>query len=240
MKFSSVFSILFFSVFNLFVGSLMAQDCQEMYAIFSEGAELHYRHFDEKGKDKSLAKQKITSLETEGNKNTVNIEAEIENNKKKKSKDEDKIIAKFAMTCEGDKLTLGIESMISPQMQEQFKDMEIEISGTPMTLPSKMQVGDQLEDANVKIAVKMGEVSMFGTTVNIIERKVEAEETITTPAGTFQCIRLSSVIETKMGFIQRTGRNVEWFAQGVGMVKSETYNKKGKLEATSELVYLKK
>jgi hypothetical protein len=40
----------------------------------------------------------------------------------------------------------------------------------------------------------------------------------------------------KTGFITIQFHTIEWVTEGVGTIRSETYNKKGKLQAVKELV----
>jgi len=76
-------------------------------------------------------------------------------------------------------------------------------------------------------------------TVNVSNRKVEAVESLTTPAGTFECYKISYDVATKMMINVKT-KGVEWFSKGVGMVKSETYDSAGKLLGSNVLASVKK
>jgi hypothetical protein len=67
---------------------------------------------------------------------------------------------------------------------------------------------------------------------------VEALENMTTPAGTFKCYKIASTIETK-SMISITTHTVEWMAKDVGVVRSENYNKKGKLTSYMVLTSFK-
>ena len=69
---------------------------------------------------------------------------------------------------------------------------------------------------------------------------MEKKESVNTPAGTYECyvITQDNVSET-MG-VKQTMQSKLWLAEGVGMVKQETYNKKGDLMSKSELTSFKK
>jgi hypothetical protein len=63
---------------------------------------------------------------------------------------------------------------------------------------------------------------------------VLAEETLNTPAGKFDCFKISQKVFMKtLGKIEIN--SIEWYSEDVGMVKSETYDKKGKLKTYSLL-----
>ena len=98
-------------------------------------------------------------------------------------------------------------------------------------LPADMKVGDKLEDAYFEVAVLN-----FRFRVSVADRIVLRKETITTPAGEFECM---VVREHKIE--KGPGRNREttaltWYAKNVGMVRHDTYDKNGKLETTELLV----
>ena len=63
-------------------------------------------------------------------------------------------------------------------------------------------------------------------TMNVTNRKVEGKESITTPAGTWDCFKITSKskIHMKMGPIgvPMNFDSTEWFAPGFGVVKTES------------------
>ena len=74
----------------------------------------------------------------------------------------------------------------------------------------------------------------------ITDREVVGKETLTTPAGTFECfvISQSNVSKGMTGTIKRTSK--QWIAAGVGVVKTEDYKKNGKLDGYSLLTSFSK
>ena len=71
--------------------------------------------------------------------------------------------------------------------------------------------------------------------VDITDRKVEKVETITVPAGSFECYVIYSNSYSKMMMVNQNFPSRSWLAKGVGMVKTESYNKKGKVINTMVL-----
>jgi hypothetical protein len=92
-----------------------------------------------------------------------------------------------------------------------------------------------LPDGELKMVVKSGSATIITITLNISNRKVEGREDITTDAGTFSSYKLSYDISTKAGFITTNSNVIEWISEGVGLVKSETYNRRGRLAGYSVL-----
>ncbi|MEQ9168598.1 MAG: hypothetical protein RLO12_20235, partial [Fulvivirga sp.] len=93
-----------------------------------------------------------------------------------------------------------------------------------------LSVGMSLNDASLKMS---GSIP-FKMEVNIVNRKVEGKESITTPAGTFECYKITYTINTKSIMSMET-TGADWIAKEIGMVKSENYNKNGKLQGYSLL-----
>ncbi len=73
----------------------------------------------------------------------------------------------------------------------------------------------------------------------LTERIVETKETLTTKAGSFDCYKVSqntAVTMDMMGMKRTTETSsASWFAKGVGMVRTENYDKKGNLMGYSLL-----
>ena len=99
-------------------------------------------------------------------------------------------------------------------------------------------MGQTLKDANLKITLNMSGIKM-NMTLDMLNRTVDAKESVTTASGTFDCFQLSYNTEMKMGMKMKF-KIKEWIAEGVGVVKSETYNKKGKSMGYSELTSITK
>lgn len=141
--------------------------------------------------------------------------------------------SEYGIICENDGISIDFNSLAAPGMMEQYQDMEVDLSGTNLFLPNDLTEGQSLPDADLLMNVQMAPLTMK-LTVKIFDRKVEGKETVTTPAGTFDCIILTQSSETKMG-VKVTANSREWYAPEVGLVKQESYNKKGKLIGRSVL-----
>ncbi len=136
------------------------------------------------------------------------------------------------------KVSIDFSSLAAPGSMEQYKDMEVEMKGTDLILPNNLSVGQTLPDSEMLVTVRIAPINMKMNT-NVFNRKVEGRESLTTPAGTFDCYVISFDSEAKMGFnVSSSGK--QWIAQGVGMAKQESYNKKGKLTGISLLTAFNK
>ncbi|MGB5228456.1 MAG: hypothetical protein WBN55_09335, partial [Eudoraea sp.] len=134
-------------------------------------------------------------------------------------------------------VTIDYESLMSNQMLQQFDDMEMEVSGTDIELPNDLEVGQELPDANIIMKISMSGMNM-NSTMDMINRKVEKQESVTTPAGTFDCYVIYSENQSKMMMVNQNFPSRLWLAEDVGMVKQESFNKNGKLMSSTVLTAL--
>ncbi len=147
--------------------------------------------------------------------------------------------ANLKARCEGGVFYIDMSNYLNQQSTEDYKDMEMSVEGGNLEMPSGMKAGDLLKEGDIKIAFSSGGMTVMNMSVSITNRKVEAVENLTTPAGTFECYKISYDIATKMMGIGVKMKGVEWYAKGVGMVKSETYTKDGKLQGSTVLNAMK-
>lgn len=118
--------------------------------------------------------------------------------------------------------------------------MDIKVDADQLDYYANLSVGQNLKDATMLIDVAATgaetamSMSMLKMVVNITNRKVEAKETITITADTFDCYKITYDVEMKT-IVKIQAKAVEWFCPGLGMVKQESYNKNGKLTGSSEL-----
>ena len=117
------------------------------------------------------------------------------------------------------------------------KANKMEITGNDMESPSNLKVGDNLPDSNIGMALKMGFINIK-MSANITDRKVESAEKIEVEAGNFDTYKVTNTISANAMGMKTSSKSAEWIAKGVGMVKSETYDKNGVVSSYTELVSL--
>ena len=209
--------------------SSISQSACKAYYPFEEGAKFEITNYDKKGKKEGVVNYEVTSIDN----NVATIKTIIFDDKGKEI-----TTTSYQITCEGNTISIDFKSMMNQDMFKQYKDMEMEVTGTNVELPNDLQVGQSLKDANMNMAIDMGGIKM-NMSIAMVNRKVDQKESITTPAGTFDCFALSYDSEMKMG-MKMTFKIKEWIAEGFGMVRNESYSKNGKLMGYSELTSFKK
>ncbi|MBN2813423.1 MAG: hypothetical protein JXQ80_05060 [Bacteroidales bacterium] len=226
--------LLLFATICIIAGAnLFAQDCP-MYYPDVVNARLEYKQYDKKDKLTGSSVQQITDIQKTGNGTTMKVSVESFDDKGKSVGKAD-----LSARCENGVYYIDMKNLMGQQSLEAYKDMEMKVEGGNLEMPSSMKAGDALKDGNMKISFSSGGMSIMNMTFTVTNRKVDAVESITTPAGTFECYKISYDIATKMMVNVKT-KGVEWYAKDVGLVKSETYSTDGKLLGYNVLTSIKK
>lgn len=218
----------------LYTVSITAQNnCSRFYPM-EEGTAFEYTMYNKKGKTDGISSYQVTTVENNGDSTTATMAISFTDNKGK-----DVYSSDYSFTCTGNMVTIDYQSLMPQQMLEQYGDMEMDITGTDLEIPNDLSVGQELEDANVTMKISMSGINMT-TTVDMTNRKVEKQESVTTPAGTFDCYVLYSDTESKVMMTKQKFPSRVWLAEGVGMVKQETYKKNGDLMNSMQLTKFSK
>lgn len=145
----------------------------------------------------------------------------------------------FEYQCKNDVLKFNMDQFLPAEMTSN-ESMTFTINTEGMEIPNSLTEGQILKDAKVHIVGKIEAMKVIDMTVTVVERKVEKFEDVTTDAGTFNCAKITSKTNLKMGFMNQTTSSIQWISKKVGIVKTEEYDKKGKFDSSSELVEFKR
>lgn len=211
-----------------FTAASAQTSCSQYYPLV-DGASFQYTNYDKKGKEDGKLNYKVTNVNGSGDNISATMVMDIEDKKGNTYSSEYDII------CNGNVVKVDFKSLMNEQMLSQMGDVEMDISGTDVEWPNNLGVGQELPDGNVNVKMKMGGMMNMNMNVESINRKVEKKESVTTPAGTFDCFVIYSETKSKMMMANQTYPSRVWLTEGVGMVKQESYNKKGDLMASSVL-----
>ncbi len=223
---------LLIGILLLSIPVVQSQDCSKYYPLTSN-TEFQITSYDKRDRVNAIIDykvQEVAPFET-GEKATVLSSV--------KDKNGDLIVENNVdMTCVDGVVSMDFRSMISPQLFKQYEGMEIEMTGTNLDFPNSLAEGDELPDADVLMKINMGGINM-NMNLKVSNRKVIGRETITTPAGTFDCYIISYDNEVDMG-LRKVNSAKQWIAEGVGMVKQEDYKRNGTIVSKSVLTHFNK
>ena len=215
-----------------FAFTLKAQDS---FFPTKEGMVLTYKSFDKKDKVSGMMRYTIEKVNISGSNIDFTYLCEVLDNK-------EKLVFKEEITVhqKGDVMYIDMGNFLNKAAFQQDGEMpaEVEVKGNNMEIPLNPSPGQTLPDANIEMSLKMGFMNMK-MSADVTNRKVEAIEDITVTGGTFKCYKFSADANTVAMGIKVQAKTIEWFAKGIGTVKTESYDKKGNLTGRTELVEVK-
>ncbi len=210
------------------------RDVCDSLLYFKEGASTTMTSYNEDGEVTGSTKTVYSDVSRTGAEASVSAAQENFDKKGKKVSG-----TEFVIRCAGGTLFFDMKMMVPSQQQEAYQDMEMTVEGADMETPGNLVVGSTLQDANLKMSVvPKGANSMpipgMSFAIKITNRKVEAKETVTTAAGTFECYKITEDVEMTTMFVIKM-KSVNWFNFDVGSVKTESYKENGKYMGKTEL-----
>lgn len=212
--------------------TLAQKDCSA-YFPFEKGSAWEYTNYNKKGAVTSVTAQEVGIVEEVDGVTEAQVKQTITDDKGKVVNE-----GSYIIKCKDGTLFINVEDMLSPEMREGLGSLDMSFSGDALMLPSKMEVGQQLPDARTEIKAGSGGVTIMTVKMDITDRKVEAKEKITVPAGTFECYKVTYNMTVKT-ILAKTFSVAVWYGSKAGMVRTETYDKKGNLESRTELSKIK-
>lgn len=225
--------LLLTGVFLLGTSNLFSQECV-FYSPVEKGTVLKHSNYDKKDKLTGTSTQTVIDNYVEEGVQTVKIRNEYQDVEM-----DSVFVSELEMKCKDGRYYVDMESYIGESTLTPYSNMETTFEVENMTIPAEMKAGETLDNGKVTVTISNNGMKIMTISVNISNRKVEAKEDISTPAGTFECYKISYDISTKM-IITIKASIVEWYAKNIGVIRSESYNKKGKLTGYTVLTGFQK
>jgi hypothetical protein len=120
-----------------------------------------------------------------------------------------------------------------------FGSYNFKYDGEPILLPVKYTEGEKLPDVHRTVLYRLDQGPDYPYKVyyTLTNRKVEGKETITTPAGTFECIKYSWLFgeSDRNEAIVGVNTSTYWISDGL-IVKTEQKSPSGKLLSSSQII----
>lgn len=217
---------LVFAYFSM-VFTSNAQDCKNYYFLQNNKV-VEMTIYDKKGDVTGKLVYTVSEVKNSGNTTAANVQSQMFDKKGKS-------IAKgnSVMKCSGGVMMIDMKMMIPQAQLEPYSHATVKAEDVYMEYPVNMNKGEPLKDGNLTMDIDNNGLKQ-SLTMTVSNRKVEDKEKISTPAGTWDCYRISYM--SKMS-IKMMGVGVpinmegtEWYAPGFGVVK--TQSKYGATEIT--------
>lgn len=226
------------------VALLACHTMQAQYFCTTQGTELHYVNYDEAGQ--SLSNETVTVYNVVKNASGESAQylAKIVTNKTKNNTS----YTLYNWNYDGNVTTCQEDLMYGPYIKSdsdpakydskarQAMAEELKLKGdNSFTIKKHASTGESIPDRTYSLIF-----NMLKNEINISGAAYMGEEKVSTTAGKFDCIKISYLKRTKIVLKTETVRVTEWYAEGIGLVKSESYNTKGEPDGKTILVKIVK
>lgn len=185
---------------------------------------LTYADKDKKGKINSYTETTAIKVTGDADNCTVTYSMMVMDNKKNP-------VLKQPMTqtfeVKNGTVTYDPKSLVGQIME----GMQVTVTGTPFQLPSNVKVGDTFGDYTITL-----NLAGIKTNTEVTGVKAVAEETLDVNGTSIDCVVIENTTVSKVIGIKQTAIQKIWYGHGIGPVKTNMYNKKGKLMTSQELV----
>lgn len=218
----------------------MGAGCAHPFGL-RDGQQLEYQLLDAKGKPTGTLRYRVVGIETDT----------VTSGKKKKKKvatttvrlksgfyDLSNLVLHqqdLSYTCRRDTVYTDGLGEINYDGLKAFRDRRLAPTGTPLAWPNQPTANTQLRQGGVEVQVSSPSVAIARVNTAVKGRKILAGPvSVTVPAGTFSCYPVESQRELATAaradlILKNTGRQVDYYAPAYGIIKTEYYDKGGKL-----------
>jgi hypothetical protein len=141
------------------------------------------------------------------------------------SKEREPVEGEMIYVCNGNSITYTSEKI------EDFTSMYI--NAPYLGMSKYVTVGKKFKDETFFLYEGV-------VTTTITERSVVDYELVTTDFGTFNCYLITHNVKNVSSGLVTSHFVKEWFSPEIGLVKTEIYNKKGKLKSSKSLIEFSK
>lgn len=219
----------------VFIAQAYGQNCDTFYPL-KKGYQFEMTEYNASRNVTGKSVTKVLEVRGSGN----SIEADMQSDHFDAKGNAAKPV-KYTIKCDGKTLFIDLQSLMQDagKKDKGMEDMEMKADGSFFEIPTQgFQIGQTLKDAAMTIHMSQKGQEM-GTMTMKVHRKIEGKESVTVPAGTFECYKISMEMENTMdmmGMKMPMGKTqtMEWFAVGSGTIKSET-SREGKVIRMAEL-----
>jgi len=224
------------AVFFSLLSAMAFSQCHPYFPI-KEGVKYTYDFYNAKDKLSSRSTNEFKKVSDTGGKVTATMLQQIIDPKK----GDVLTTSESEWTCEGGVVRFSMDAINISGTDMTATGMDVTVEGDQMDIPSDLTPGQTLSDVSYHITMKLSGINMMDRNFFIKNRKVEKEESITTPAGTFNCIKISYTTESsgKSGGMSKPMLTSIWYSKDVGMVRVENYND-GKVSNSQVLTKIEK
>ncbi len=197
------------------------QDCAR-FLFFQKGKTIEMTIYNKAGEVNGRQIYQVLDVSNSGATTTSSLTSEMFD---KSGKSLAKTTSSFK--CSGGQMMVDMKMMV-PQQSPGSNTVDAKMDNGYLEFPASLHVGDQLKDGNMTMTMTMQNMQET-MVVNITDRKVLAQETVTTPAGSWSCFKISakSTVTVNMAghaMPPMSTESTSWYAPGFGLIKTLSAN----------------
>jgi hypothetical protein len=218
------------------LGTARAQDCNQ-FLLLQKDKTIEVSIYDKKGEPNGKQVYTIKDVSSSGGTVTGTVNSEqFDKNSNSKAK------ATSTIQCSCGEFRMDMKLMLPQQQAEKYGDAEVNAKSSFLSYPVNMKVGDAPPDGSFTMDLSHSGGGPGGPpgaggppgppgfkqslTMTISDRKVIAQESVTTTAGTWNCFKITYKckvgVKTGPFSIPVSFEGTEWYALGLGIVKTES------------------
>ena len=165
----------------------IAQSCDQ-FVNAANGKKFVYDNMDSKGKP--MGQMSFTATKKDASTVSYHSEMTDKNGKLMSSGDSE-------ATCSGSSINVDMKAFLPPQPNRGNINIQATANGKYLAYPLNVSPGQTLPDGSADIQITGGG-PVSDMLIDIKNRKVDKQETVTTPAGNFDCMAISYDITVKI------------------------------------------
>jgi len=226
----------FLLLFLLPGSSAWSQDCSK-YLFLQQGKTIELTSYNKKGEPSGRNVYTVSNVSSSGGTTTGTLSSQMFDKKERPTN-----TSTSTVKCTGGLIQMDMKFMLPDGPAGKMSSAQVSGTGGILEYPPAMKAGDTLKSGNIVLTNSNNNNGAGGPpgpppppnpfgggstlTMWIYNRQVIGQESVTTTAGTWNCVKIAykSKVNYKSGPFPAT-MNIdvtEWYAPGVGIIKTQT------------------
>ncbi|MEL6969788.1 MAG: hypothetical protein AAFZ63_14130 [Bacteroidota bacterium] len=141
----------------------------------------------------------------------------------------------YAVQCTARGLQQDLLSKLTPDMLESLTDLDMRTEENGWLLPNGLAPGDSIPQSYSHVSGYSGDSKIIDLDLAIGPVLILDQEDLSTPAGGFGCVAMAYELWVTQ-LVRKRFRLRDWFSPGVGIIRREVFDRRGKFFGYCELL----
>jgi len=198
----------------------IAAPCQSCASYFFEPKKMEWLHYNARGIQDATFLYAISPQSLNNNSSNAIVNVQLyDRNKKLLNTDN------YSVKCLGQYINVDMRFFIPAQQVEQYMSPTAKMKVSFLEYPLHLKEGDQLKDGYFQMENDKNGLKQI-LQMSILQRMVAGTESVSTPAGTWDCFVITYLLRLSMQTgpisIPLSMQVTEWYAPSFGIVKTSS------------------